>query len=117
MVKPPPREHAADPVSRNVSALRADRGWTQEELSAASGVSRQTISNIERGVTEADLQTLRSLAGAFDVPLAALTDDNPGYIEAVRAAAKVARMTPEQQDIFHRQLERERDDYLRRDKK
>ncbi len=35
-------------VVNRVKALRAARGWTQEELAAATGVSRQSINSIER---------------------------------------------------------------------
>ena len=35
-------------VSNRVKELRAARGWTQEELAKATGVSRQSINSIER---------------------------------------------------------------------
>ena len=35
-------------VKNRVKELRADRGWTQEQLAAAVGVSRQSINSIER---------------------------------------------------------------------
>lgn len=35
-------------VSNRVKSLRAARGWTQEELAKATGVSRQSINSIER---------------------------------------------------------------------
>ena len=35
-------------VVNRVKELRAARGWTQEELAAATGVSRQSINSIER---------------------------------------------------------------------
>jgi len=37
------------PVIENcVKELRAQRGWTQQELAAAVGVSRQSVNSIER---------------------------------------------------------------------
>ncbi len=35
-------------VSNRIKELRAARGWTQEELAKAAGVSRQSINSIER---------------------------------------------------------------------
>ena len=34
-------------VTNRVKELRADRGWTQQELADAVGVSRQSINSIE----------------------------------------------------------------------
>jgi putative transcriptional regulator len=36
------------PVRNRVKELRVERGWTQEELAHAVGVSRQSINSIER---------------------------------------------------------------------
>ena len=35
-------------IRNRVKELRAERGWTQEELAKAVGVSRQSINSIER---------------------------------------------------------------------
>lgn len=35
-------------ISNRVKELRTARGWTQEQLAAAVGVSRQSINSIER---------------------------------------------------------------------
>jgi putative transcriptional regulator len=35
-------------VQNRVKELRSSRGWTQEELAKATGVSRQSINSIER---------------------------------------------------------------------
>jgi transcriptional regulator with XRE-family HTH domain len=117
MVKATSRGQVSDPVPRNLRVLREGADMSQEALADAAGISRQTISNIERGAGSADLGTLRKLAAALGVSIGTITAENPGYVEAVRAAAKVAGMTAEQRDVFHRELERLRDDYLRRQKK
>jgi len=38
----------AEQVRNRVKELRAERGWTQQELAEAVGVSRQSINSIER---------------------------------------------------------------------
>lgn len=35
-------------VDNRVKELRQERGWTQEQLATATGVSRQSINSIER---------------------------------------------------------------------
>ena len=37
----------APPIKNKVRDLRQERGWTQQELAAAVGVSRQSINSIE----------------------------------------------------------------------
>jgi putative transcriptional regulator len=38
----------SDRLQNRVKQLRTERGWTQEQLAAAVGVSRQSINSIER---------------------------------------------------------------------
>ena len=53
-----------------IRALRKQRGWTQPELAARTGMKQPRISNMEKpGVTRFSLETLRRLAEAFDVAL------------------------------------------------
>jgi transcriptional regulator with XRE-family HTH domain len=53
-----------------IRALRKQRGWTQPELAAKTGMKQPRISNVEKpGVTHFSLETLRRLAEAFDVAL------------------------------------------------
>jgi transcriptional regulator with XRE-family HTH domain len=53
-----------------IRALRKQRGWTQPELAAKTGMKQPRISNMEKpGVTHFSLETLRRLAEAFDVAL------------------------------------------------
>ena len=51
---------------KNVSTLRNRRGWSQEELAEKADVSRNTISDIEKGDKFARPKTLVSLALAFE---------------------------------------------------
>lgn len=56
-------------VGKRVRELREDRGLSQEELAELTGVGRNTISEIERGVTSPQLRIVRKLAHGFAVPL------------------------------------------------
>ena len=55
-------------LGRRLATARAERGWSQEDLSEISGVSVDTISKIERGaVSRLDLGTYGALTRALDV--------------------------------------------------
>ena len=52
-------------VQNRVKQLRVERGWTQEELAAAVGVSRQSINSIERNRYVPSLPLALAFARAF----------------------------------------------------
>lgn len=56
----------------NVRAARIERGWTQEDLSARTGLAVVQISRIERGVREIRLTTLLRLLEALQTAPATL---------------------------------------------
>lgn len=56
----------------NVRRARHEREWTQEDLSARTGLAVVQISRIERGKREIRLGTLIRLLDAFDLPPEAL---------------------------------------------
>ena len=59
-------------VSRNLLRLRVRRGFTQNELSAISGVSNCHISMLETGVVGAKLPVVEKLARALKVEPASM---------------------------------------------
>ncbi len=52
--------------------LRIEKMLSQEELHKLSGVSRDTISRIERGKGEVQYRTIRKLSDALEVPYSTL---------------------------------------------
>jgi transcriptional regulator with XRE-family HTH domain len=52
----------------NVRKARQDHGWTQEDLSAKTGLAVVQVSRIERGKREIRLSTLLRLLHGLDVP-------------------------------------------------
>ena len=61
----------AEPLRPDVLPMRvwrAMRGMSQTDLANAAGVSRQTVSNVERGETRPLLLVREALADALDVP-------------------------------------------------
>src|SRR5581483_588449 len=56
-------------IAKRIADLRLARGWNQEQLGAAAGVSSSNISKIERGETERPhTRTLDAIAQAFGWP-------------------------------------------------
>lgn len=62
-------------IGRQLRTLRTGRGLSLRALAAEAGVSATLLSQIERGVTEPSLATLRRLAGVFGESVVALFDD------------------------------------------
>jgi transcriptional regulator with XRE-family HTH domain len=76
-----------DSLCRRVRELRKKKGWTLEELSAACGVSRSMLSEIERGNANPTLAVACRIAQAFDLALGELVESPaaPPRVEVIRA--------------------------------
>jgi Zn-dependent peptidase ImmA (M78 family)/DNA-binding XRE family transcriptional regulator len=64
-------------LSNNLQRLRHARGYSQETLAAAAGISRLAYSNIERAKSEPRVETVRALAKALQVRLPELLAEVP----------------------------------------
>jgi transcriptional regulator with XRE-family HTH domain len=60
---------------RSIRRLRKQRGLSQEDLAEACGLSRNYISDIERGVRNPGVLVLVALAKALKVPLRELVEE------------------------------------------
>lgn len=83
-------------IGRRVKALRDAQGWTQDDLVRKSGLSRQSISRLENE-DDYDLRinTLESLARAFNVPLMQLLGETEERDPLIAAIVHDVRMLPE----------------------
>ena len=54
-------------IGKTIKKLRTARGLTQDQLAEQLYVTRQTISNWERGTSRPDLDQLEAIAGALGV--------------------------------------------------
>lgn len=61
-----------------IRILRESRGWTQQHLADASGLSLRTIQRIEAREVEPSKETLLALSGAFNVVLN--SDEGPHVV-------------------------------------
>lgn len=90
----PPASAIADAINedlgRRVKKLRADRGWSLEELAATSGVSRSMLSEIERERANPTLSVTYRIARAFGLSLQDLIEsaDSASSIQTIRATER-----------------------------
>ena len=94
----PPRASAAldRQIARRLQALRAERGWTLETLAARTGLSRATLSRIERGELSPTATMLCTLCAQYGWSISRLmaeAEDGPPAL--VRAQEQVIWTDPE----------------------
>lgn len=82
--RPPAPEAINEFVGRRVKKLRAARGWSLEELAAASGVSRSMLSEIERERANPTLTVAARIARAFELTLQDLLGGAESPTEKIR---------------------------------
>lgn len=59
-------------LGATIRRLRDERGLSLKEVAARSGLTQSFLSQVERNLTSPSVASLRKVAQAFDVPLAAL---------------------------------------------
>lgn len=76
-IKPVPLDAS---LAARLTRLRQARGWSLEELTEQSGISRASLSRIERGETSPTAHVLGQLAAAYRMPMAAFFSglEDPG---------------------------------------
>ena len=85
-VIPEPSRHAErERLGKAIRSCRRERGWALRELAHAAGVSVSLISQVERGVADPSLETLRDLADALGTTPFLLLAGPPVRSRLVRA--------------------------------
>lgn len=97
-----PPEIAEDPdavearIVRRLSALRAERGWSLAALAARSGISRASLSRLERGEVSPTAAMLGTLCAQFGWTLSRLmAEAESGPPSVVRANEQLTWQDPE----------------------
>ena len=65
----------AETMENRIRVLRAERRWTQAELSERIGVSRNSINAIENGRHDPSLPLAFRIAKAFELPVDQVFED------------------------------------------
>src|SRR5919107_4818102 len=73
-------------LAHKLRVLRAERGLTLREAAAKSGVAKETISDIERGLRHPHDPTLAKIAKGYGVPVEDLLEEPVPLGEAPRGA-------------------------------
>ena len=68
----PPHDPAIRKLGARLQALRAARGWTMGGLATQCGVSRSSLSKIERDEVSPTYDVIQRIARGFDIPVAEL---------------------------------------------
>ena len=68
-------------MTNRVRALRTERGWSQAELGAHLGVSRQAVNAIETGRYDPSLPLAFKLARVFGLAIEAIFDDREAPLD------------------------------------
>lgn len=87
---------AAQALARNLKRKRLERAISLSELARTSGVSKATLSGLERGNGNPSVDTVWALAHALNAPFGELFDENDEDIVQVRRLdeAQVVTMEP-----------------------
>jgi transcriptional regulator with XRE-family HTH domain len=72
-------------VAANVRALRLDAGLTLADLSAAAGLGKSTLAQLESGKANPSVETLWAIAAALKVPFARLVEEERATLRVIRA--------------------------------
>jgi transcriptional regulator with XRE-family HTH domain len=64
----------AGTLARTLQSLRAERGWSLDQLALRSGVSKGVLVALEQGRSNPNLATLARIGDAFGVPVTRLVD-------------------------------------------
>lgn len=93
-LEPPRVASAGEALARNLRRRRLERGMTAAELARNAGVSKATISSVERGFGNPAVDTVWALAQALNLPFGALfdvNDDEPIRVQRLEDAPIVSR--------------------------
>lgn len=73
-------------VGARIAKARKLRGATLRDIATAAGVSPSFLSQLERGLTNASVASLRKIASALGVPVADLLETHPRHTHGVLRA-------------------------------
>lgn len=98
---------AAQALARNLKRTRLERAISLSELARSSGVSKATLSGLERGTGNPSVDTVWALARALNVPFGELFDENDDDAVRVRRIDEAQVVTSERGFVGRKLLSRQ----------
>ena len=96
-------------LGHRIAALRAGRGWTQQELAERLAISRVAVSHLEAGMSTPGERTIALLAGLFKLePHELVEGTNYPPAKAERLPVVVTRYTEVELQLRLLELDEER---------
>lgn len=90
-------------IGERIRELRTARSMTATELAKAADVSVGMISQVERGITDPSLETLRRIARVLDTPVFSLFQDvEPDPVAVVRKDRRMNICSPHGGIVYQR---------------
>lgn len=111
-------------IGENIKKYRIEKNLKQSELAERSGISRVAIGNYERGERTPNIDIIKKIANALDVPISILTgeinvmnwvpsagglEDN-SKVEALMSKLNVTKLTPNNINSIRYNLEKDKID-------
>ena len=94
-------------LALNLKRKRLERALSLSELARVSGLSKATLSGLERGTGNPSIDTVWALARALNVPFGDLFDDNDQDVIQVRRIGDAQIVTSEQGFVGRKLLSRQ----------
>ena len=83
--KPATAEALVSVVAANIRSLRDERGISLSELAQSAGIGKSTLSMLESGSTNPNIETLWAIAAALGVPFSDLVEPRAPEVRVIRA--------------------------------
>jgi transcriptional regulator with XRE-family HTH domain len=94
---------SAAPLGQRIRELRGVRGLTLTALADEAGLSTGLISQVERGLSDPSLETLRRVAKVLDVPIFSLFQQDGGTaVQVVRKNRRKKVQSPDHDIVYSR---------------
>jgi transcriptional regulator with XRE-family HTH domain len=90
-------------LGHRIREIRLARGLTLTALADATGLSTGLISQVERGLADPSLETLRRIAKVFEIPLFSLfRQEDIGTVAVVRKNRRTQVKSPDHDIVYSR---------------
>ena len=78
-------------IGKTIEKMRKEKGISQEKLAEKLGITRQTLSNYENGITSPDLEQSKRLCDILDMSLDELVGNNETISSKVNSTERLVK--------------------------